>query len=212
MSTVSPSNSNLADQDQGALPASPWSLRTRLIVSALLLFQLSAVLYGPLSMPMTITAEYARWLYRPYTGATYQGHSYKFFSPEPGPSHLVRYELEMPDGAKKVGTFPNLDDEWPRLFYHRHFMLSEHLNQAVPPPGPDDPAPTDFTTMTTPPSQLRVAQSYANHLMTKYGANSATLYLIRHFIPTPEQAQKGMKLTDPSLYRERRLGTFALNQ
>jgi len=213
MSTVKQPNSNESDAAPAMPPGRTWSLRARMIASALLLFQVCAVLYGPLSMPPTITTDALRPVFRPYNGATYQGNSYKFFSPDPGPSHLIRYELVNDKGEKTTGTFPDRKEEWPRLFYHRHFMLTEHLNQAMAPPAPDDPPPpADWTAIKTPPEQLRLAQSYANHLMHKYNATSATLWLVRHSIPTPDQAIKGMKLTDPTLYRERRLGSFALNQ
>jgi hypothetical protein len=216
MNKNAPTNPIPADAEPPVSAGKPWSLRARLLVSALLLFQVTAVLYGPLSMPPTITADALRPILRPYTGATYQGNSYKFFSPDPGPSHLIRYELELAGGSKETGVFPNLEQEWPRLLYHRHFMLTEHLNQNTPPPGPDEP-PTDWEKMKNAPGQLRVAQSYADHLLHKYDdthedkARSVTLWLIQHTIPTPEQAARGMTLTDPSLYHERRLGSFAGN-
>ncbi len=59
----------------------------------------------------------------------------------PPPSHLVRYKLEMPDGSMQNGVFPDLKTEQPRLFYHRHFMLTEKLMQFFDPeqPGANDP-------------------------------------------------------------------------
>ncbi|NIO41435.1 MAG: hypothetical protein GTO41_15415, partial [Burkholderiales bacterium] len=52
-------------------------------------------------------------------------HGYRFFAPEPGPGHLVRYEVTTSDGAGAAGQFPDRDRIWPRLLYHRWFMLSE---------------------------------------------------------------------------------------
>jgi hypothetical protein len=35
------------------------------------------------------------------------------------------------------------------------------------------------------------------------------LYLVRHLFPRPNDVLDGMRLNDPSLYRERSLGTFS---
>jgi hypothetical protein len=208
-------NSNPADAEPVSPAGKTWSLRTRVLVSALLLFQVSAVLYGPLSFPQTVTTDHLRWLFRPYTGMTYQGNSYKFFSPDPGPSHLIRYELVDDKGEKRSGIFPNLDDseEWPRLLYHRHFMLTEHLNMVgiTAPDANETAPPPEWTQAKLTPPEQRIATSYADHLLHKYHGASVTLWLVRHAIPTPDQAIKGMKLTDRSLYRERRLGNFVAN-
>ena len=48
---------------------------------------------------------------------------------DPGPSHLVEYELTMPDGKAERAAFPTSK---PRIAaavsHHRYFMLAEHLN------------------------------------------------------------------------------------
>lgn len=134
-------------------------------------------------------------IYRPYLDALYLNHGYHFFAPEPGPSHLVRYELILQDGSKETGYFPNKTEHWPRLRYHRHFMLSEHMAQ--------------FTEEGTPPEFLRTfSKSYAQHLLAAHHAKEVKLILIRHLFPTPEQVLEGMKLTDQSLFFERNLGVF----
>ena len=115
----------------------------RLLVSALLVWHLAAILVGPFSLPPTVMGDRLHPVFRPYLGATYLDHSYKFFAPDPGPSHLVRYDLEFTDGTHRGSAFPSLTDEWPRLFYHRHFMLSEFINLA--PPDPNVPPRTEWT-------------------------------------------------------------------
>jgi len=194
----------------------PWSLRARIFVSALLLFQVCAVLYGPLSFPPTITTDAVRPIFRPYTGMTYQGNSYKFFSPDPGPSHLIRYEFDLENGEREAGVFPNLDQQWPRLLYHRHFMLTEHINMNMAPPEPNEPIPTDWAQIKFGPGQLKFARSYADHMLHEHNeqgpkARSVTLWLVEHLIPSPDQVVRGMKLNDRTLYRERKLGSFAAN-
>ncbi len=63
----------------------------------------------------------------PYINALDLNHGYRFFAPDPGPSHLIRYHLHWSDGHGRDGVFPNLTEERPRLLYHRYFMLAEHL-------------------------------------------------------------------------------------
>jgi hypothetical protein len=74
-------------------------------------------------------------LYHPYITATFLDHSYKFFAPNPGPSHLVRYDLYFADGSSRVNRddqiLPDRVGHWPRLLYHRHFMLTEFMNWPV---------------------------------------------------------------------------------
>jgi hypothetical protein len=71
-------------------------------------------------------------VYRPYITALYLDHSYKFFAPNPGDSHLLRYDLYFADGTSRVGRddqiLPDRHGHWPRLLYHRHFMLTEFIN------------------------------------------------------------------------------------
>ncbi|MEZ6073414.1 MAG: hypothetical protein R3C10_24860 [Pirellulales bacterium] len=134
-------------------------------------------------------------MFRPYLEGAFLNHGYHFFAPEPGPSHLIRYEARLADGTTITGEFPNKEENWPRLFYHRHFMLSEHLNALGSNEETDDVA-------------QRFIRSYAHHLMTKYDADEVDLYLRRHLIPLPLRVAEGMKLDDPSLYEEQALGTF----
>ncbi len=198
---------NSESPEQPVPPAGkPWSLAAKLAVSALLLWHLAAILVGPFSLPPTLIGDLVHPIFRPYMGATYLDHSYKFFAPDPGPSHLVRYELEFDDDSHRGGVFPNLQDQWPRLFYHRHFMLSEFINLA--PPDPNVPPQTEWAKLPLAEGQKQYARSYADHLLAKHNARRVTLWLQEHLIPAPDQVAKGMKLNDPSLYRERKLGSF----
>lgn len=99
-------------------------------------------------------APYAEWLYL--------DHGYFFFAPNPGPSHLVAAELarsnpvavgpqtptmtlaspkpsvantepESVDLGQFEYVFPDRKRQWPRLLYHRYFMLSEFYNNSFAP-------------------------------------------------------------------------------
>ena len=108
-------------------PTLPWSPIVRNVVSVLILLHLVAVFIAPLSMlmPAASLVDPIRQKFAPYHQLTYLGHGYQFFAPDPGPSHIVQYTAVDADGNKVNGHFPDRDKHWPRLHYHRWFMLSE---------------------------------------------------------------------------------------
>lgn len=166
------------------------------MISALLLIHLGAILAGPCSVPPASELSQIVWrCYRPYLDAAYLNHGYHFFAPEPGPSHLIRYEVETRDGRRVAGFFPDRQRHWPRLLYHRHFMLSEHLNSMH---ESEEPA-----------AQLTAIQnSFTQHLQSLHGGDRVKLYLVRHLIPGPDSVAKGQRLNDRTLYQERWLGDY----
>jgi hypothetical protein len=183
-----------------------WSPRTKRWVSALLLFHLAAVLTPPLAAdPASHLASTVYWCLHPYIQAAYLDNSYRFFAPEPSASNLVRYELELKDGTHLGGVFPNLNEHWPRLLYHRHFMLSERVGNGMPMAQdlrPGDPLPE------IPRVPQAYINSYANHLLAAYDARKVTLYCRRHMLPSPVDIMRGRKLSDERFYFERNLGTY----
>lgn len=189
-----------------ALPWSPW---LRGLVSLAIVYHLAAVIIAPMSIPPSIHGDYFRPWLAPYMAVTFLDHGYKFFAPDPGPSHLVRYELEFDDGHRDEGVFPSRDTHWPRLYYHRHFMLSEFINTFQP--GPDFNPNLEWEKQPLSPAERTFAQSYAAHLLAKTGAARVRLYLRRHLLPSPMDVLDGKRLDDPSFYRERMLGTFDPN-
>ncbi len=108
---------------------SKWALSARVFVSGIIVVSLSIVLLGPLSNPVgsdSLTLPLARMV-APVHQVLFLGHGYRFFGPDPGPSHLVYYEITNPDDSLVEGHFPDRDFHSPRLIYHRWFMLSETL-------------------------------------------------------------------------------------
>ncbi len=104
----------------------PWQRTTATI---LLLVYLLLLIIGPLSNPVSsqyLTAPVAETV-APLHRALFMGHGYRFFAPNPGDSHLVQYKITKSDGTQILGIFPDRDSIWPRLLYHRWFMLSETL-------------------------------------------------------------------------------------
>ena len=166
------------------------------VISVLLILHLVAIASAPLAMePASLPAQKVFAFFRPYLDTAFLNHGYHFFAPEPGPSHLIRYELTLADGRIEEGVFPDPSEQTPRLNYHRHFMLSEFANRL---------AVSDAQQ----PALHELSQSFAQHLMSDRDAKSATLFLRRHYIPSPQQVREGMTLEAEELYAERPLGTF----
>lgn len=162
---------------------------------------------------------------QPYVDLLYLNHGYFFFAPNPGPNHLVRYELDFNDDREAVvGEFPDRQSQRPRLLYHRYFMLSETLNRLYRPPQPaPEPQPPSESASR---QEKRVWQrakaawdreyeqynrdletyqalraSIARHYQHKYGADDVTLIRRRHRLLDPEEMlEDRLQLRDESTY------------
>lgn len=115
--------------DEELKPLPPWSLPVRIAVLVALMLYLLIVVLAPLTNPAGaphLTTPVAQKV-KPIHEALYLNHGYRFFAPDPGPSHSVLYEIETAAGEKIKGHFPDRDNTSPRLLYHRWFMLSESM-------------------------------------------------------------------------------------
>jgi hypothetical protein len=146
-------------------------------------------------------------LMAPYIQAVDLNHGYQFFAPQPDASHLVFYRAEFDDQREPIeGRFPDLTQQWPRQYYHRHFMLSEMLNmvhaqtlRSMPPPA--DPGMEELPTQLGPPTES-LARCYANHLLHELEADRVSIRLVRHNFPSQDDVQVNhMPLDDPRLYQ-----------
>lgn len=125
-------------------PQSTVSPTVKRVASCAILFYLFVLILGPLSNPVGsehLTRPLAEKV-KPIHHALFLGHGYRFFAPDPGPSHLVEYEITKKDGTEIKGRFPDRDDSshaFPRLQYHRWFMLSETIwsEHSMTPPEAD---------------------------------------------------------------------------
>lgn len=150
-SRIAPNSSaGTMDNSTDWLAAGGANPRVRLLISGLIAAHVLAVFICPFAFACQVSNQsmspFASSLYaiaRPYSQMLYLDHGYFFFAPDPGPCHLVRYEVTYTDGREKITkTFPSLADQWPRLLYHRHFMMAETLhNTYAPPTGPVEPTP-----------------------------------------------------------------------
>lgn len=101
----------------------------RACVSIGLLVYLLIVLLGPLSNPVgsEFLTRPAAAMVAPAHRTLFLGHGYRFFGPDPGASHSVIYRVTDVDGNQTEQRFPDREKIWPRLMYHRWFMLSESV-------------------------------------------------------------------------------------
>ena len=195
---------------------STWPLSRRLVVSVLLWVHLIAVFAAPWSDPPP-SSELARRVascFRPYLKFASLDNGYRFFAPDPGPSHLIRYEITTKDGEIVKGQLPKRGQHWPRLLYHRHFMISEMIFTLTAP------------TLDVPPMQVlseqdrqalqdqralsgELQRSIARYLFRQQAeAQRIRLFTVIHGMPSPSDVMRGMQLDDPMLYQDVLLGEF----
>ena len=82
-----------------------WSAAARFLASLAILVYLAAVTVPPLAGPPPASELAGRLMQplRPLVGALYLGHGYRFFAPDPGPGHAIRWSMRMPDGSTRTG-------------------------------------------------------------------------------------------------------------
>jgi len=119
-----------------------------------------------------------------YLNVLYLNHGYEFFAPDPAGTHVIDYQVTKSDGGVVKGRFPSLDEQWPRLFYHRHMMLAEQTGLLG----------------------QQAAPNYANYLATLHNGTSQ-LNLKVHLLLPPHRVAEETPLDAPSTYRL--IGTVA---
>lgn len=167
----------------------PWVKR---LVTAWLLFHVTAVALYPAAIlvpPRGLLRAISNLFFEPYMEGLYMVGGHRFFAPEPGPGTMVEYRVERADGSVEENIFPRREIS-PRLMYHRHFMLSERVQ--------DVGVETEWFRM------------YARHLAHELGGERVTLWRVVHRLATPEDIQAGKHLTDEEFYDRRELGSWSL--
>ncbi len=189
------------------------SKRIRIAISILLLGHLLAVFLPPLSLqtrgPLGQSPSVAT-LFAPleaYSQFLYIDRGYAFFAPEPGPSHLVQAAVTGGDGQQMELMFPDREEQWPRLLYHRHFMLTEFLDTIYQAPGP----PPELVELDRDAAEFwirnraryeHVRQSVVEHLEHEYPGQKVAIRRVEHLIPDLfDYQQEPIELTDPRLYQ-----------
>ena len=170
------------------IPEPAWSRPARWLASALILGYLAAVIVPPLAGPPPASelAGALRRPLRPIIGALYLDHGYRFFAPDPGPGHTIRWTVTMPDGSSRSGNIPDRDADWPRLLYHRRFMIAEKIAAQVP----TTEAPREVRERAR-PEWMPLVKGVAGNLLRAIGCSTVRLELVEHYLPDPEEVVAG---------------------
>ena len=209
------SKSKLPQRHSGAGEPSEVTLgrKWRVVLSVLIVLHILAVTAEPLrffsrsSRGTSPAADPARELLAPYVEFAYLSHGYFFFAPEPGPSHLIECRFQDSQGQQLSLRYPDRQAQWPRLLYHRHFMLTENLHQIWAPPvdlrvfEEDEALGRQWRADRKRYEQVR--DSMANHVAATFGAAEVELDRVEHRLPSGEEVldrDPPLKLDDPSLY------------
>lgn len=179
-----------------------WTRIGRASATVAILLYLALVIAPPLAGPAPSSAL-ATWLIqplRPLVGALYLGHGYRFFAPDPGPGHAIRWAMRMPDGTSRTGVLPDPAVDRPRLLYHRRFMIAEKISGLVP----SADAPEEVRRGAKPQWQPLV-MGVAGQLLRRHGGVEVELSMIEFDLPSPEDVLAGKSAPDV----ETPLGVYA---
>ncbi|MEO8497268.1 MAG: hypothetical protein ABI614_19530 [Planctomycetota bacterium] len=209
----------MTDQD-ASHPEIHLSAKWRAVISLLLIVHIAAIFMPPFMLQAggsggtSPIGQLVIGVLRPYIDIAYLDHGYAFFAPNPGPSNLIRARIEFDDGREPIEeTFPNLDEQWPRLLYHRHFMLSEQLNAQYQPPQlpqeiSQDPELAERWQTARRMYELKW-RSFKEHLEAKHNASHVTLTRVQHrMIDVDEVGQQHKKLDAPDTFFDLREDGF----
>ena len=214
------------NSDRMKTQPSTWTASRRFWVSLIVAFHLFCVFLAPMAVvePRSSIAYDLQSVFHPYTQSLFLDHGYRFFAPEPGPSHIVRYEIVRRNGETVAGHFPDRKKHWPRLLYHRWFMLSEtvfmHVSETLDPKQlgewrkqieeeirtlvPIDPRSAEsleFQLRRELAEHERVAAmrdrlvtNLGHFLLRRYDGVSVRMQLVTRTIPAPEEVLRGTAL------------------
>lgn len=188
----------------------------KIVLSILVSVQLLAVFAEPFRFftrssqrAYSPDAAVVRDFLSPYIDFAYLHHGYFFFAPNPGPSHLIsaRIGSAQPPLQSEEILIPDKKQQWPRLYYHRHFMLSEFLHNLFTPPEKPIEAERDIEIerqwKESRDLYLSAKNSIENHLRTTYGTDTVEIRRIEHLLPNDIQVfVEHWPLDDKRLYVE----------
>jgi len=167
---------------------SRWPLAVRLLAAVPILLYLAAVVLPPLAGPPPASELAGTILqpFRPLVGLLALSHGYRFFAPNPGPGHSIRWTMTTAAGDQKTGLIPDAEADWPRLLYHRRFMIPEKIAGFVPLPE----APEEIRREAVRDWQPLV-EDIATRLLVRHDGREVTLDLIEHYLPDTFEVREG---------------------
>lgn len=161
-----------------------------LLLNLWIVFHVFSVFIAPAGMPPAspLLVDAAR-VAEPYNQLLFLNHGYHYFAPDPGASTLVEYEIPREGDIPIRGRFPN-PSLFPRLLYHRYFMLAENV-RAFP--------------MET---QESVLHGYAMHFAEQHNSDRIQLSFIQHEPSSIARLLAGGLLNDPETYSVLPIGSY----
>ncbi|MCA8998935.1 MAG: hypothetical protein KDA80_18190 [Planctomycetaceae bacterium] len=163
-----------------------------------LAYHVFGLLIAPASVPPSSDLVRNSWLLvGPYLQLVNMNQGNHFFAPDPGSSTLIKYEANLKDGRKITGQIPDKNVQFPRLLYHRHFMLTEQFGRM----GDYEPR-----------SRALMASAFARQICQEHDAVSVDLTQVTHFLPDTQWIRAGYSLEEPELYLEQKVGHYEWNE
>jgi hypothetical protein len=149
-------------REPGAAPRKAGSpgMVLRVAVSIFIVWHFTGVFLAALSIPMSSPLVFSiaqQGIMQWYLDALYMNQGHSFFAPDVGPGHLIRYQLyDQNNQVIEQGDFPSRKEHWPRLLYHRYFMLADQADI-----GSDDRQESDKW-------QRRYLEAYGRQLLRSH--------------------------------------------
>ena len=139
-------------------------------VSSLIAVYILAVALPPLAGPPPASelANVVLQPFRPLVGAFSLSHGYRFLCPKPRARafHSAGHS-PLTKAPSSEGSLPDADSDWPRLLYHRRFMIPEKISAMIPPPQ----APAEIRRAATRDWQP-FAEDIATRLLTEHNGQT----------------------------------------
>ncbi|MEZ6127301.1 MAG: hypothetical protein R3C59_01300 [Planctomycetaceae bacterium] len=160
------------------------------LLNVWLAYHVFAIAISPAPMPPAspLLVDASR-IALPYNQLFFLNHGYHFFAPDPGPSTLISWEIERPGNTPLKGRIPDVSI-FPRLRYHRFFMLAENVWGF-----PED-------------TQQEALEAYARYFAGKHDADEIRLQVVSHSPSSISRVLAGGQLNDPETYSEEPLGDY----
>lgn len=150
--------------------------------SGFLLFHVAAIIIAPASVEPTSPMWMGGWKFvKPYVQTLYLDQGWNFFSPEPGPSTLISYRATTSDGQVVERRLPS-KSVWPRLLYHREFMITSYMGYQS-----DE-------------LQFDLCEGYIDHIEAKHDAAEVAFTKHTHLLPTFKHIETGGTLDHEELW------------
>lgn len=183
----------------------------KLIITSLIVVHLLAIVLPPLSFQARGRSGVSPFIGRlvapieAYCQFLYLNRGYAFFAPDPGPSHLIQVRVQDTEGHDEEMFYPDINRQWPRLLYHRYFMLAEYLNEVYRPSveSGSEYSQEELGILRKDREKYDlIRNSYSLHLQNVHGGKQVSLRRIEHLLPRYDLYRQAPRpLNDSTSYR-----------